>query len=45
MRATTAVSRRDDDVSSVKSDMGVMRWMVGFALAFQVAISVKLFAY
>ena len=41
----TALSKRDDDVSSVKSDMQVMKWMMGFVLAFQLAIFAKLFIH
>ena len=43
MKAAQALSRRDEDVSSLKSDMQLMKWMLGFVLAFQVAIFAKLF--
>lgn len=45
MKAATALSKRDEDVSSLKSDMALMKWMLGFVLAFQVAIAVKLFTH
>jgi hypothetical protein len=45
LKAAQALSRRDDDVSSLKSDMTLMKWMMGFVLAFQVAIFVKLFIH
>ncbi|MEO5375836.1 MAG: integrase [Alphaproteobacteria bacterium] len=45
LRAATALSKRDDDVSSLKADMLVMKWMMGFILAFQVAIFAKLFLH
>jgi hypothetical protein len=43
LKATTAMGQRDTEVSSLRSDMGVMKWMMGFVLAVQVAIFVKLF--
>ena len=43
LRAAEALTRRDDDVNPLKSDMTLMKWMMGFVLAFQVAIFVKLF--
>ena len=42
LRAATALSKRDDDVSSLKSELLVIKWMMGFVLAFQVAIFAKL---
>ena len=45
VKAAAALGRRDDDVSSLKSDMGLMKWMMGFVLAFQVATFVKLFVH
>ncbi len=45
LKAAQALSRRDDDVGSLKSDMTLMKWMMGFVLAFQVAIFVKLFIH
>ena len=45
LKAATALSRCDDDVGTRKSDMMVIKWMMGFVLAFQVAISVKLFVH
>jgi hypothetical protein len=40
--ALAALRRRDDDVSSLKSDMALMKWMTGLLLASQVGIFVKL---
>jgi hypothetical protein len=45
LKAATALSRRDDDVSSLKSDMSIMKWMMGFVPAFQVAIFIKMFMH
>ena len=45
VKAVTALSKRDDDVSSLKGDMLLMKWMMGFVLAFQVAIFAKLFIH
>ena len=41
--ATAALSRRDDEVSSIKADTLLLKWMLGFVLAFQVGIFIKLF--
>ena len=35
----------DDDVTSIKADLLLMKWMVGFVLALQIAIGVKLFLH
>jgi hypothetical protein len=43
LKAAAALSKRDDDVTSVRSELTVIKWMMGFVLAFQVAIFVKLF--
>jgi hypothetical protein len=45
LKAATALSRRDDDVASIKSELLLMKWMTGFVLAFQIAIAVKLFIH
>jgi hypothetical protein len=45
IKAATALSKRDDDVSSLKSELLLMKWMLGVVLAFQVAIFVKLFIH
>jgi hypothetical protein len=45
VKAATALGQRDHDVSELKSDMSVMKRMMGFVLAFQVAIFVKLFIH
>jgi len=45
VKAAAALSARDHDVTSLKSDMSVMKWMMGFTLAFQVAIFAKLFVH
>jgi hypothetical protein len=45
LKAATALSKRDDDVSSLKGELLVIKWMMGFVLAFQVAIAVKLFLH
>jgi len=45
VKAAAALSRRDDDVTSLKTDVNLMKWMIGFVLAFQVASFVKLFVH
>jgi hypothetical protein len=45
LKAATALSKRDDEVSSIKGDLLVIKWMMGFVLAFQVAIFAKLFMH
>lgn len=44
MKAATALSKRDDDVSLIKSELMLIKWTMGFILAFQVGIFAKLFA-
>lgn len=41
VKAAAALSRRDDDVS-LKGKLLVIKWMMGFVLAFQVLIFGKL---
>jgi len=45
LKAATALGKRDDDVTSIKADLLLMKWMVGFVLALQIAIGVKLFLH
>lgn len=45
VKAAAALSKRDDDVGTLKSDMNLMKWMLGFVLAFQIGIFVKLFVH
>jgi hypothetical protein len=45
LKAAAALSRRDDDVTSIKVDVLLMKWMLGFVLAFQIAIAIKLFVH
>ena len=45
MQAEVFEAFRSIDVASLKSDMNVMKWMMGFVLAFQVAIFVKMFVH
>ena len=42
LKAAEALSRRDVDVASLKTDTSVLKWMMGFVLAFQVAIALTL---
>ena len=44
-RGRAALGKRDDDVSSIKAELLLMKWMIGFVLAFQIAIAVKLFVH
>ena len=43
LKAAAALGKRDDDVSVVKSELLLIKWMMGFVLAFQVAIFARLF--
>ena len=43
LKAAEALSKRDVDVHSIKGELAVIKWMMGFVLAFQVAIAMKLF--
>ncbi|WP_207459361.1 hypothetical protein [Azospirillum sp. SYSU D00513] len=43
LKAAEALSKRDDDVTALKTDTMILKWMMGFVLAFQVAVFVKLF--
>lgn len=45
LKAAAASSKRDDEVASVKGESLVVEWMMGFVLAFQVAIFGKLFLH
>ena len=45
LRAAASLSRRDDDVGTIKSDILLLKWMLGFVLAFQVAIAMRLFVH
>mgnify|MGYP003577479220 CR=1 FL=1 len=44
MKAATALCKRDDDVTLIKSELMLIKWMVGFILAFQLGIFARLFA-
>ena len=43
LKAATALGKRDDDVASIEAEPLLVKWMVGFVLAFRIAIAVKLF--
>lgn len=45
LKAAAALSKRDDDVSSIKAELNVIKWMMGFVLAFQAGIFTKLFMH
>ena len=45
LKAAAALSKRDDDVALLKTDTSILKWMIGFVLAFQVAILAKLFLH
>jgi hypothetical protein len=45
LKAAAALSQRDDDVASLKTDTAIIKWMMDFVLAFQVAIFAKLFLH
>jgi hypothetical protein len=43
LKAAAALSKRDGDVASLKTDTAILKWMMGFVLAFQAATFAKLF--
>lgn len=45
LKAAAALSKRDDEVASVKGELLFIKWMMGFVLAFQVATFGKLFLH
>lgn len=45
LKTAAALSKRDDDVASLRSERMAIKWMMGFVLAFQVAIFAKLFMH
>ncbi len=45
LRAAEALGKRDDDVTSIRSELLLPKLMMGFVLAFQVAIFARLFLH
>jgi hypothetical protein len=45
LKASVALSKRDDDGAMLDTKVTVVQWMMGFMLAFQVAIILKLFLH
>ena len=45
IKAAAALSKRDDDVATLKADTALLKWMMGFVLAFQIGIFFKLFVH
>jgi hypothetical protein len=45
LKAASALSQRDNEASALKAGMNVMKWMMGFVLAFLVAIFAKMFVH
>ncbi len=45
LKAAASLSKRDEDVVSIKAELLLIKWMMGFVLAFQVAIFAKLFMH
>jgi len=45
MKAATALSKRDDELYAMKTDLLLVKWMLGFVLAFQVAMFTKMFLH
>lgn len=45
MKAATALSKRDADISGTKAEIAVLKWITGFGLALNVAILLKLFVH
>jgi hypothetical protein len=44
-RAIQVPARPNDDVQGLKADVNLLKWMLGFVLAFQVGIFIKLFTH
>ena len=42
-KAAESLSDRDKTVNDIKTDVAIIKWMLGVVLAFVIAISVKLF--
>jgi hypothetical protein len=42
---TSDISTLKSDVASLKADFALFKWMLGFALAFLVAITIKMFVH
>ncbi len=45
LKAAAALSKRHDDVASIKGEFLVLKWVMGFVLAFRIAIFVKMFTH
>jgi len=45
LRAAGALAKRYGDVTGLKPDVQMMKWMLSFVLAFQIAIAMKLFIH
>jgi len=45
LKAAEALSRRDDDVTSIKGDLTIMKWMVGTLYPLIFAILLKLYIH
>ncbi len=45
LKAASALSKRDDDVAAITGDVLLMKWMLGFVLAFQIAFAFNLFTH
>jgi hypothetical protein len=43
LKAAAALGKRDDEVGAPRSELPVIKWMMGFVLAFQGTIFVKAF--
>jgi hypothetical protein len=43
LKAATALSRRDDDVTSLKRDLAVLKWMVGSLIGLSIIIVGSMF--
>ena len=44
-KAAEALTKNDDRLGKIEADMLPLKWMMGFVLASQVAISAKLFIH
>ena len=45
LKAATALAKRDDDVTTIKRDLAVIKWMVGTLYPLVLAVLLKLFIH
>jgi hypothetical protein len=45
LKAASALAKRNDHVFATKADMQLLKWLLGFVLAFQVAFAFRFFGH